>query len=276
MRCKRPPAPSLPNKRPHALVVPRTRYKSVDDLGTPEAAAKRLLDQYLNKEFMSTRIGITRSGEVLDASSREGADGKMYYDIQVGGLADTDTVVRPTHSCITGGGLAAAARRLHVTAFLDNSSWNIRRFSRLTASWRSTEKPCKQCLQFVILHGTRPLYILDVHLSDHVLDEFSSLLCHGRWHRNPLHASLRCETRVQCLPQIRMSSYASRNPYVSTVNERMDGYGLEWDRRLLTTLGVANNRLYELRLQTRMDTWDGSKDRISSIFKSFRCFEVEV
>jgi hypothetical protein len=30
----------------------------------------------------------------------------------------------------------------------------------------------------------------------------------------------------------------------------MRDYGLEWDRVLLTTLGVANGRLYELRLQT--------------------------
>jgi hypothetical protein len=30
----------------------------------------------------------------------------------------------------------------------------------------------------------------------------------------------------------------------------MRDYGLEWDRVLLTTLGVANKRLYELRLQT--------------------------
>jgi len=37
-----------------------SRYNSVEDLGTPEAAAKALLDQYLNKEFMSTRIGAER------------------------------------------------------------------------------------------------------------------------------------------------------------------------------------------------------------------------
>ena len=30
----------------------------------------------------------------------------------------------------------------------------------------------------------------------------------------------------------------------------MSQYGVEWDRVLLTTLGVANQRLYELRLQT--------------------------
>lgn len=34
-----------------------SRYASVEDLGTPAQAAQALLDQYLNKEFMSTRIG---------------------------------------------------------------------------------------------------------------------------------------------------------------------------------------------------------------------------
>ncbi|GFH22136.1 PsbP domain-containing protein, partial [Haematococcus lacustris] len=32
--------------------------------------------------------------------------------------------------------------------------------------------------------------------------------------------------------------------------EVLKDYGVEWDRVLLTTLGVANNRLYELRMQT--------------------------
>lgn len=54
----------------------------MEDLGTPQVAAAALLDRYLNKEFMSTRLGISRSGEVLGASQRE-ADGRLYYDIQV-------------------------------------------------------------------------------------------------------------------------------------------------------------------------------------------------
>lgn len=33
-------------------------------------------------------------------------------------------------------------------------------------------------------------------------------------------------------------------------DEVLRDYGLEWDRVLFTTLGVANQRLYELRLQT--------------------------
>lgn len=58
----------------------------MSDLGSPDDAAARILDQYLNKEFMSTRLGIKRTGNIESASSREGPDGKMYYDIEVGML----------------------------------------------------------------------------------------------------------------------------------------------------------------------------------------------
>eukprot|EP00878_Enallax_costatus_P026750 GHUV01028737.1.p1 GENE.GHUV01028737.1~~GHUV01028737.1.p1 ORF type:complete len:211 (+),score=32.48 GHUV01028737.1:659-1291(+) len=60
-----------------------SRYNSVTDLGSPDDAAARILDQYLNKEFMSTRLGIRRTGEIISADSREGPDGRTYYDIQV-------------------------------------------------------------------------------------------------------------------------------------------------------------------------------------------------
>jgi hypothetical protein len=59
------------------------RFTSVEDLGSPDDAAARILDKYLNKEFMSTRIGIKREGEIVSAASRQGSDGKMYYDIEV-------------------------------------------------------------------------------------------------------------------------------------------------------------------------------------------------
>lgn len=133
-----------------------SRYESVTALGAPEEAAERILDQYLNKEFMSTRIGIKRTGEVVSASSRTGSDGNQYYDVQV-----------------------------------------------------------------------------------------------------------------------RLASYGSRNPYVATQEEVMKDYGLEWDRQLITTLGVANQRLYELRLQTSSDTFDQDKNMLSTIQKSFSCREVE-
>lgn len=39
--------------------------------------------QYL-EEFMSTRLGVRRTGEIVSARSRTGADGRLYYDVEVG------------------------------------------------------------------------------------------------------------------------------------------------------------------------------------------------
>jgi hypothetical protein len=73
-----------------------------------------------------------------------------------------------------------------------------------------------------------------------------------------------------------MASYASRNPYVATQGEVLSQYGLEWDRRLMTTLGVANQRLYELRLQTSSSSYGMDKPELDLIRDSFRVKEVEV
>lgn len=58
-----------------------SKFESVADLGSPQEAAQRTLDQYL-EEFMSTRIGIRKEAEVVSAVERTGADGLQYYDIQ--------------------------------------------------------------------------------------------------------------------------------------------------------------------------------------------------
>ncbi|KAJ0525105.1 hypothetical protein HanHA300_Chr09g0308181 [Helianthus annuus] len=57
-------------------------YKSVEDLGPPEEAGKKVLRQYLT-EFMSTRLGVRRESSILSTSSRIADDGKMYYQIEV-------------------------------------------------------------------------------------------------------------------------------------------------------------------------------------------------
>lgn len=80
---------------------------------------------------------------------------------------------------------------------------------------------------------------------------------------------------VSCDMQVRMTSYASRNPYLATQGEVMKNYGVEWDRRLLTTLGVANKRLYELRLQTNSPTYEADKPQLDLIRESFTVKEVE-
>lgn len=58
------------------------RYSSVQDLGNPGAAAIKVKTQFL-EEFMSTRLGVRREADVVSATERTGADGKLYYDIEV-------------------------------------------------------------------------------------------------------------------------------------------------------------------------------------------------
>jgi len=131
-----------------------SKYDSVEDLGTPDEAAKRTLEQYL-EEFMSTRLGVRRTGEVISASLRTGKDGRLYYDIQ---------------------------------------------------------------------------------------------------------------TRVK--------SYASRNQLAVTQAEIDQGVEMEWDRRYLSVLGVANHRLYSFRIQTANSTYESDSERLLTIADSFRCREV--
>lgn len=59
-----------------------SRFKSVEDLGTPLDAAEKVLKQYLT-EFMSTRLGVRRASNVLTSSSRVADDGKVYYQVEV-------------------------------------------------------------------------------------------------------------------------------------------------------------------------------------------------
>lgn len=64
--------------------------------------------------------------------------------------------------------------------------------------------------------------------------------------------------------QIQMKSYASRNQLAVSQKQVDEALELEWDRRYLTVLGVANKRLYEFRLQTLSSTFD--EDKVSSPF----------
>ncbi|KAG0448418.1 hypothetical protein HPP92_027837 [Vanilla planifolia] len=56
-------------------------YKSVEDLGSPQEAAEKVLKQYLT-EFMSTRLGVRRESSILSTSSRVADDGKLYYLVE--------------------------------------------------------------------------------------------------------------------------------------------------------------------------------------------------
>ena len=55
-------------------------YKSVRDVGTPEETARKILKQTLI-ELTSTRLGIVRESEVLDAKEDVDKDGNVFYDI---------------------------------------------------------------------------------------------------------------------------------------------------------------------------------------------------
>lgn len=59
-----------------------SQYKSVEDLGSPQDAGKKVLRQYLT-EFMSTRLGVRRQPSILSTSSRTADDGKLYYLVEV-------------------------------------------------------------------------------------------------------------------------------------------------------------------------------------------------
>ncbi|KAK2996268.1 hypothetical protein RJ639_025287, partial [Escallonia herrerae] len=59
-----------------------SKYKSVEDLGPPQEAGKKVLRQYLT-EFMSTRLGVRRESSILSTSSRISDDGRVYYQVEV-------------------------------------------------------------------------------------------------------------------------------------------------------------------------------------------------
>lgn len=59
-----------------------SRYKTVEDLGPPEEAGRKVLKQYLT-EFMSTRLGVRRESNIISTTSRVADDGKLYYQVEV-------------------------------------------------------------------------------------------------------------------------------------------------------------------------------------------------
>ncbi|KAL0364869.1 UNVERIFIED_CONTAM: PsbP domain-containing protein 1, chloroplastic [Sesamum angustifolium] len=59
-----------------------SRYKTVEDLGSPEEAGKNVMRQYLT-EFMSTRLGVRRESSILSTTSKVADDGKLYYEVEV-------------------------------------------------------------------------------------------------------------------------------------------------------------------------------------------------
>jgi hypothetical protein len=73
---------------------------------------------------------------------------------------------------------------------------------------------------------------------------------------------------------VRIQSYASRQQLAVSEEERQGAMVQEFDRVLMTTLGTANRRLYEFRLQTPYRNFNKSREIHRTMAESFRCKEL--
>ena len=61
---------------------PSSSKYTQSDLSSPDATAQGVLKQFL-KEYMSTRLGVRREADIVDASLHTGEDQKSYSEVQV-------------------------------------------------------------------------------------------------------------------------------------------------------------------------------------------------
>ncbi|CAA3018039.1 psbP domain-containing 1, chloroplastic [Olea europaea subsp. europaea] len=73
---------------------------------------------------------------------------------------------------------------------------------------------------------------------------------------------------------VNIKSYANNNELAVMPQEWVAR--LEWDRRYLSVLGVENNRLYELRIQTPEKVFAEEESEIREIMDSFRVNKVSI
>ncbi|GFP80370.1 psbp domain-containing protein 1 chloroplastic [Phtheirospermum japonicum] len=71
---------------------------------------------------------------------------------------------------------------------------------------------------------------------------------------------------------VNIKSYANNNQLAVMPQDRV--VRLEWDRRYLSVLGVENNRLYELRLQTPEKSFAEEENDLREVMDSFRVNKV--
>lgn len=233
------------------------RFNTVADLGSPQAAADSILDRYLTKEFMSTRIGIKREGEVVSATARTEEDGRQVRRAAPR-MAMCACACAWTHlhgrmcMCMD----AAAPWRIGLHAAC-NSVCQHRALAVAVAVAVASAWAACVCV-FVCGRGGGGKGRLPVFQCVGVppsmapcpaRDGTSVTSCHTRMHpltrcaapRPPDALPCPCVAATQYYDiAIRMRSYASRNPYTSSALEVQAAYGLEWDRTLITVLGVAN------------------------------------
>jgi hypothetical protein len=181
---------------------PASRYATVKDLGTPDDAAKKVLDQYLN-EFMSTRIGVRRESSVVSATEREaiGLDGEptTFYDV-----------------------------KLRISSYATKNQYG------LTEVGLALSRYFAVTIRLILMTRSRLMTASAFHVTN--------LTPGSEW--QPCAEADR--------PQV-----------------------IEWDRILTSALGTANGRLYELRMQCSVETFDNSEPTFKVVRDSFKPFAVD-
>ncbi|KAM1749406.1 hypothetical protein FF1_010242 [Malus domestica] len=74
--------------------------------------------------------------------------------------------------------------------------------------------------------------------------------------------------------EVNIKSYANNNELAVMPKDRL--VRLEWDRRYLSVLGVENNQLYELRLQTPENVFVEEESDLRRVMESFRVNKIAV
>ena len=109
---------------------------------------------------------------------------------------------------------------------------------------------------------------------EQTLTEFMSTRIGVRRESSVVSATERVGVGVDGEPMVfydcvfRVASYATKNQYGLTEADRPQS--LEWDRTLSSTLGVANNRLYELRTRARRGRRSGARGRVIGTLQAVR------
>ncbi|KAJ6694428.1 hypothetical protein OIU85_005141 [Salix viminalis] len=108
------------------------------------------------------------------------------------------------------------------------------------------------------------------------LTEFMSTRIGVRRESNIISTSSRVadDGKLYYQVEVNIKSYANNNELAVMPGERV--VRLEWNRRYLSVLGVENNRLYELRLQTPENVFVQEENDLRQVMDSFRVNKVTV
>ncbi|KAK7284438.1 hypothetical protein RJT34_19184 [Clitoria ternatea] len=106
------------------------------------------------------------------------------------------------------------------------------------------------------------------------LTEFMSTRLGVRRESNILSTSSRVadDGKLYYQVEVNIKSYANNNELAVMPQDRV--VRLEWDRRYLSVLGVENNQLYELRLQTPENVFSEEENNLRQVMDSFRVNKI--